>query len=545
MSRSSIADLDFGPYEVDPDSVRLLPQMFCLTHDVLILGKVSPNEKTPVVVGLSNVNDLDTLDAISRVMRGRRVMPVKVSADKIQKALAVAYGLDNVTGAFTDSADPPQELAGEVILGGDREPDDQEAAAKKKISSAQLKSEDDAPVKRIVNEMLIESLRRGATDIHIENFRYETVTRIKVDGILHRIRSAINKSNVDEVVNRLKIMSRLDISERRAPQDGRLTLPVNQSGKIYEVPFRISIIPGPTGEDVVLRILDKSMAPIDLELLGFSSTELAVFKQLITNPQGLILNSGPTGSGKTTTLYASLKHINNPHIKILSAEDPIEYDLDGVCQKQVGVKLDFADLARAFLRHDPDVLLIGEIRDAETADAAAKASQTGHLVLSTVHTNDAVSAISRLVGLGLDYDVISAVLLGVLSQRLVRRICRHCMEPFMPEPKVREIFGELAEGIEFTRGAGCERCNQTGYRGRIGLFELFVIDDAIQQAIQLERPLPEIAHMAEQRGMRPLVEDGINKVRHKLTTLDEILRVVPYRQIAAASNAKKRVVGKV
>jgi len=290
----------------------------------------------------------------------------------------------------------------------------------------------------------------------------------------------------------------------------------------------------------VLRILDKSMAPIDLELLGFASGELATFKQLISNPQGLVLNSGPTGSGKTTTLYASLKFINNPHIKILSAEDPIEYDLEGVCQKQIGPRLDFAELARAFLRHDPDVLLIGEIRDAETADVAAKAAQTGHLVLSTVHTNDAVSAIPRLIGLGLDYDIIASTLLGVLSQRLVRRVCRHCIEPYLPEAKTRELFGELLDGVEFMHGIGCERCNHTGYRGRIGLFELFIVDDAIQRAIQLERPLLEIARMAEKRGMRPLVRDGIIKVKHKLTTVEDILRVVPYRQIAAHSIAERR-----
>ena len=535
-----VSDLDFGPYEVDPDSVRLLPLMFCLTHDVLILGTVDPQAKTTVVIGLSNPNDLDTLDAISRVLRGRRVMSVKVSPEKIQKALAVTYGLDQVSAELIEYKDPPQELEREVILGGDDHPAPDEPR-QKKISSAQLESEDDAPIKRIVNDLLIEALRRGATDIHIENFRYDTFTRIKIDGMLQRVRSAINKSNADEVINRLKIMSRLDISERRAPQDGRITLPVNQSGKIYEVPFRISIIPGPTGEDVVLRILDKSMAPIDLELLGFSSTELSMFKQLIANPQGLILNSGPTGSGKTTTLYASLKYINNPHIKVLSAEDPIEYDLEGVCQKQIGAKLDFADLARAFLRHDPDVLLIGEIRDAETADAAAKAAQTGHLVLSTVHTNDAVSAISRLAGLGLDYDIIAAVLLGVLSQRLVRRICRYCAEPYLPDAKIRGVFGELVDGIEFIHGVGCPRCGHSGYRGRIGLFELFVIDDEIQQMIQLETPLPVITKNAIDKGMRPLVRDGLMKVEHKLTTLEELLRVVPYRQIAAHANAQQRI----
>lgn len=528
-----LIDLDFGPYQVDPESVRLLPQLYCLNHDVLILGKVDPAATVPVVVGLSNPNDLDTLDAVSRVLRGRRVIPVKVASEKIQKALAVAYGLANVTDAYDQRRDPPQELAGEVILGAHDERVEDTLSRKPAIESAQLESEDDAPIKHIVNEVLIESLRRGATDIHLENFAYETITRIKIDGMLHRIKSPINRSNVEQVVNRLKVMSKLDISEKRAPQDGRITLPVNQGGKIYEVPFRISIIPGPTGEDVVLRILDKSMAPVDLELLGFTSQDLSVFKQLIANPQGLILNSGPTGSGKTTTLYASLKHINNPYIKILSAEDPIEYSIDGVCQKQVGAKLDFATLARAFLRHDPDVLLIGEIRDGDTADAAAKAALTGHLVLSTVHTNDAVSAIPRLLGLGLDYDIISSILLGVLSQRLVRRVCRHCQDVYLPEASVREKFGKLTDGLDFIHGAGCAHCNQTGYRGRIGLFELFIIDDEIQRLIQQETPIPDIQEVAIRKGMKPLMVDGLLKVKHQLTTLEEILRVVPYRQIVS------------
>ncbi|NLH49823.1 MAG: type II/IV secretion system protein [Myxococcales bacterium] len=527
-----IADFDFGPYQVDPESVRLLPQMFCLTHDVIILGRVETGDRDPVVVGLADPNDLDTLDAISRVMRGRRVTPIKVAGEKIQKALAYAYGFDKVVDPPPGVPSPPQELEREVILGAEA-PAEGDAGKQKSIHSAQLDREDDTPIKRLVNEVLITALRRGATDIHIENFRYETVTRLKVDGLLQRVRSPINKANVEEVVNRIKIVSRLDISEKRAPQDGRLTLPVNQGGNLYEVPFRVSIIPGPWGEDIVLRILDKSMAPIDLELLGFTSGDLDNFKRLIANPQGLILNSGPTGSGKTTTLYASLKHIRNPQIKILSAEDPIEYDIEGVCQKQVGPKLDFADLARAFLRHDPDVLLIGEIRDAETADAAAKAAQTGHLVLSTVHTNDAVSAISRLAGLGLEYDIVSSILLGVLSQRLVRRVCRQCAAPLLPNDRLRALFGRAAAGLDLVQGRGCEHCHQTGYRGRIGLFELFIVDDELQQHIQMETPLPEIQRLAIAKGMTPLVLDGLRKVAHQLTTLEEIVRVVPYRQIAA------------
>lgn len=523
-------DLDFGPYEVDPDTVRLLPQVFCLTHDVLLLDTVDPDSDKPVVVGLSNPDDLNTIDAISRVLRGRRMLPVKIAGDKIQKALAMAYGLDKIAGHAAERSDPPQELAGEVMLGD--VPDDSQRR-KEKIEAVTSEWDVDAPIKRLVNDLLVNALRRGATDIHIENFRYNAVTRIKIDGLLHQVNAGITKENVNEVMIRLKVMSRLDIAERRAPQDGRILLTVEQGGKQQDVAFRLSLIPGLDGEDAVLRVLDKSMAPIDLELLGFTSRDLETFKRLIANPHGMVLNSGPTGSGKTTTLYASLKHINDPHIKILSAEDPIEYDLESVCQKQISSKLSFADLARAFLRHDPDVLLIGEIRDVETADVATKASQTGHLVMSTVHTNDAVHAVPRLVSLGLTHEEISQVLLGVLSQRLVRRVCRGCSETYLPDRKLREPFGDTIKGFEFVHGVGCKRCNQTGYRGRIGLFELFVVDQNLQLGIQNEMPVNKLHDLAISHGMRPLVWDGLLKVEHKITTLEELHRVIPLRQIIA------------
>jgi len=525
----SSGELNFGPYEIDGPSVRLLPQVFCLTHDVLVLGQVDPDADTPVVVGLANPDDIDTLDAISRVMRGRRVLPVKVSEKKIRKALELVYGLDKVKEPLVEeSQDPPQEKDGEVMLGAPEAPP---PSAGTGVLSVGGKLEVPSPIKTLVNELLLDGLRRGATDIHLESFRYGVVHRIKIDGLLHRVKSNVNQDNLEEVLVRMKVMANLDISERRAPQDGRIVLTVDQNGREQDVAFRVSIIPGPYGEDVVLRVLDKSMAPIDLELLGFTKRDLGAFKTLLANPQGLVLNSGPTGSGKTTTLYASLKHINNPHIKILSAEDPIEYDLDGVCQKQIGPKLDFAELARAFLRHDPDVLLIGEIRDAETADVAAKAAQTGHLVLSTVHTNDAVHAVSRLQSLGLEPEAIAAVLVGVLSQRLVRRVCTRCRESYMPEKSVRQSFGRHIEGLEFVHGRGCGHCNRTGFRGRIGLFELFVVDEDIQLAIQNEVPVFEINKMAVERGMRPLVFDGLLKVERKITNLEELLRVIPLRQI--------------
>jgi len=351
--------------------------------------------------------------------------------------------------------------------------------------------------------------------------------------MLYRIDTPIDKENVEEAISRLKVMSELDISEHRSPQDGRILLRTLRARRDYDVPFRISILPGPSGEDVVLRVLDKSMAPIDLKLLGFGDEDFDKYLSLVHSPQGFILVTGPTGSGKTTTLYATLKEIKTPYNKILSAEDPIEYTLDYVNQKQISDKLGFADLARAFLRHDPDILLIGEIRDNETAEVAVKAATTGHLILSTLHTNDSIGAIPRLATLSVEPNMIATCLIGVLSQRLVRRICPHCAEPYQPDPTHLAALERYLGPVEFVRGKGCPECNKTGYKGRIALFELLVVDSKISRHIMMESSMEDILLTAIESGMKPLVRDGLLKVEQGITTIEELFRVIPLRQITA------------
>jgi len=338
---------------------------------------------------------------------------------------------------------------------------------------------------------------------------------------------------VEEIISRIKIMADLDISEHRIPQDGRVLFRTLRNGKDYDVPFRISILPGPYGEEIVLRVLDKSMAPINLELLGFTNRDLKLYRNLVRNPQGMVLVTGPTGAGKTTTLYATLKEINSPFNKILSAEDPIEYNLDGVNQKQITGKFGFAEMARAFLRHDPDILLIGEIRDQDTAEVACKAAQTGHLILSTIHTNDSISTISRLQSLGISSNTIAGTMLGALSQRLVRRICNRCVAKYEPSKNMQALFGDHIALDSFVKGAGCKHCNNTGFSDRIGIFELFNVDDELQDMIQMDALLSEILAKSMIKGMVPLTVDGLLKVEQRITTFEELIRVIPKRQILA------------
>ncbi len=540
--RGKIAD-----HVVDSESVKLLPQLFCFSSSVVVLGEVDGGSKDPIVVGMADPDNLGTLDTIARRFSQRPIKPVKLPKSEVTKALNLAYGIKMPIPEM----DP--NLSGHIVPQGEGAvPEDERVHAPQEgkdpgdftrleglepVAEAQISHRS---IVNIVNNLLLDALRRGATDIHIENERRAVTIRYKLDGMLYRVDAPLHKDNVEEVINRLKVMSDLDISEKRGPQDGRVLLRTIRAGRDYDVPFRISILPGPYGEEIVLRVLDKSLAPISLELLGFTSRDLSTYRRLIRNPQGMILVTGPTGSGKTTTLYASLKEINSPFNKILSAEDPIEYNITGVNQKQISERFGFADMARAFLRHDPDILLIGEIRDEDTADVACKAAQTGHLILSTVHTNDSISTISRLNVLGLNYELIGSSILGVLSQRLVRRICTHCREEYVPDQETLDYFGDHLKAAKLVRGAGCGHCAHTGYRGRIGIFELLIVDNDIQRMIFEERNLDEILELALSKGMTPLVFDGLRKVHQGFTTLEELVRVVPFRQITGQLERKGR-----
>jgi len=383
----------------------------------------------------------------------------------------------------------------------------------------------EAPVIRLVNLLITRAIEMRASDIHLEPFEGDFKVRYRIDGVLHDMEAPPRRLQA-AVISRLKIMAKLNIAERRLPQDGRIKLRV--LGK--EIDFRVSTLPTMFGESVVLRILDRESVVLDLEKLGFPDYDLIKFRDLINRPYGIILVTGPTGSGKTTTLYAALGEINSPEKKIITVEDPIEYQLGGVNQVQVkaGIGLSFANILRSILRQDPDVIMIGEIRDAETAEIAIHSALTGHLVFSTLHTNDAAGAVTRLLEMGMENYLISSSLLGIMAQRLVRVICPDCKEAYTPEMGVMEEMGvsqsEVKENPIF-KGAGCEKCSHTGFRGRKGIYELLLMNDNIRELILEKAPSNVIKEKGRSQGMQTLREAGWHKVKEGISTISEVLRV--------------------
>lgn len=379
----------------------------------------------------------------------------------------------------------------------------------------------EAPIIRLVNVVLTQALRRQASDIHIEPYEKDIKVRFRIDGILYEIFS-LPKRFQAHIVSRLKVMANLDIAEKRLPQDGRIKIKVANK----TVDIRISVIPMAFGERIVLRLLDKSISILGLAEMGMAPKRLEIFEKLINKNTGIILVTGPTGSGKTTTLYAALNRINSMEKNIITIEDPVEYELKGVGQIQVNPKteLTFARGLRSVLRHDPDIIMVGEIRDLETVEIAIQASLTGHLVFSTLHTNDATGALTRLVDMGVEPFLIASSLLAVLAQRLVRRICPECKEPFRPEESTLEELG-LPKDQVFYHGRGCEACMQSGYRGRTGIFELLVMDNDIRHLLTSGADSVKMKDMAVRNGMATLFEDGLLKVKNGVTTLNEVLRV--------------------
>jgi len=383
----------------------------------------------------------------------------------------------------------------------------------------------EAPVIRLVNLLITRAIEMRASDIHLEPFEGDFKVRYRIDGVLHDMEAPPRRLQA-AVISRLKIMAKLNIAERRLPQDGRIKLRV--LGK--EIDFRVSTLPTMFGESVVLRILDRESVILDLEKLGFPDYDLSKFRDLINRPYGIILVTGPTGSGKTTTLYAALGEINSPEKKIITVEDPIEYQLGGVNQVQVkaGIGLSFSNILRSILRQDPDIIMIGEIRDAETAEIAIHSALTGHLVFSTLHTNDAAGAVTRLLEMGMENYLISSSLLGIMAQRLVRVICPECKEAYTPEMGVMEELGvsqsEVKE-LPIFKGAGCEKCSNTGFRGRRGIYELLLMNDDIRGLILDKAPSNVIKEKGRSQGMKTLREAGWQKVKTGISTVSEVLRV--------------------
>jgi len=384
-----------------------------------------------------------------------------------------------------------------------------------------LETEDDAPIIRLINALLTEALREGASDIHIEPFETRSVVRFRIDGKLKDVIEPKRQLHA-AIVSRIKVMANLDISEKRLPQDGRITLRI--AGRPVDV--RVSTLPTGHGERAVLRLLDKSAGRLDLEKLGMAGRTLDIMHKLIAEPHGIVLVTGPTGSGKTTTLYAALAAMDASSTNIMTVEDPIEYDLDGVGQTQVNARIEmsFSRALRAILRQDPDVIMIGEIRDLETAQIAVQASLTGHLVLATIHTNDAPGAVTRMVDMGIEPFLLASSLIGVLAQRLYRQLCPSCKQPYTPDDAEMAVLG-ITTPQALYHAVGCEHCNYLGYKGRAGVYELLTVDDEIRHLIHDGASEARIREHASTLGMSSLRLDGITHVLAGKTTLEEVLRV--------------------
>jgi general secretion pathway protein E/type IV pilus assembly protein PilB len=493
-------------FTVDPRSVRLLDEELCRDGQVVILGVVEPGGEEPVTLGMLEPRRRSLVRQVAARL-GREVRPVRLNAFEIRRALDRAWG----------HGDPAAERA--VV----------ELAPVGEISFR-----DGLGAPEMVDQVLARAVELGASDVHVESYHHDVDVRFRVDGVLRQVATPLSRDNVAAVIARLKILADLDIAERRMAQDGRIQATWRDGAGERPIDFRLSVVPGPAGEDAVLRILDRATAVLGLEQLGFAGDHLATFERLITNPEGLVLVTGPTGSGKTTTLYAAIARVNTAENKILTAENPIEYRFPKTNQKQVSEQMGFAEYARAFLRQNPDVILIGEVRDEETADAAVRAAQTGHLVLSTLHTGDAVRTISRLRTLGVEPGMIAGCLLGAVSQRLVRRVCKHCREEAPPTPDEARRLG-LAADDTFARGRGCPECGGRGTRGRTGIYELFVVDSEFADAIGDGVPVHDLRQRAVERGMRTLLDDALAKARAGTIPLAEVLRAVPYRMIEERS----------
>ena len=490
---------DLADFELDRDSIRLLSEGYCRSNEVAILGRVDPSYDHPVSLGILNPEKTTLVTDVSSQLN-RQVVPVQLNRYEIERVINFGF-------------------SGEVN-------DDDYVLRMPKRPSA------DSPPPALLDSLLWQAIAHSVSDIHIENYDGNVDVRVRRDGILHEMFSHIHPGNAKEVVNRLKVISKLQLSERRRPQDGRFRVHVAEGEKRTPVDFRVSIIPSPAGEDAVIRILDPRVGLVALDELGMTAEMQTLLLQLLANPEGLILVTGPTGCGKTSTLYSALEQLRDGTRKVVTAEDPIEYYLDQVNQKQVTPVMGYPDLLRALLRHDPDVMLFGEIRDEETASIAVKAANTGHLVLATLHSSDSIGAIERLRGLGLgDFDI-SSVVLCVLSQRLVRKVCTQCSRSTIPLERHTVLLGDLLNGLEFVEGAGCEQCADTGYNGRTGIFEMLLIDEGLQDHIANSAPRSKLRSYVRALEFRTLVEHGLEKVGQGVTTVAEIARVIPYRQLS-------------
>jgi len=501
--------VDLKTAEIDPSVLERIPAQMATTYKVLPLD--FDEQANRLTVALASPDNFRATDDL-RTLMGFSVVAKIADMDDLDAALAKYY---NVSA----------ESIGDLI--NDMAGDEQLSLLENRGESIDLETikemADANPVKKLVNMVLLEAIRNRASDIHFEPFENEFKMRYRIDGLLYEMLPP-PRSIAVAIASRIKVMSNLDIAERRMPQDGRIELVVNGA----PVDLRVSVLPTSFGESVVMRVLDRSNVSLDLERVGMREDDIRVFRQLIKRPNGIVIVTGPTGSGKTTTLYSALNELNEVSTKILTAEDPVEYDIDGLVQTQIydDIGLTFARCLRSFLRQDPDIVLVGEIRDLETAEISVQASLTGHLVFTTLHTNDAPSAIARLLDLGLEPFLITATMEGIVAQRLVRTICPRCKEEYTPtEEQLMELslHTEDVQGRNFFRGAGCEYCRGTGYSGRVGLFEIMLLDDDMREMITQRKSTNLLRSASRKRGMRTLRESGLLAIYDGLTTIEEVV----------------------
>lgn len=530
-----VPSINLTQFDIDAGVIDLVPAATAQKYEIVPVSR----DGATLTIAMSDPTNVFAVDDI-KFMTGYQVEPVVAAQTAIGAAIARYYGNgDEPTNGdgSVDSAEA-QELGENQLALASQALEDMPVLSDDDVEVLEEEADTDvvtlekqggeAPVVRLVNVVLASAIQKGASDIHIEPYEKEYRIRYRIDGTLYTVMSPPLKFR-DAITSRLKIMAKLDIAEKRLPQDGRIKLRLSAEGGPKEIDFRVSCLPTLFGEKIVMRLLDQSKLMLDMTKLGFESASLERFEDAIDRPWGLVLVTGPTGSGKTNTLYSAISKINTPSTNIMTAEDPVEFNLTGVNQVQMreNIGLNFAAALRSFLRQDPNIILVGEIRDFETAEIAVKAALTGHLVLSTLHTNDAPSTVNRLMNMGIEPFLVASAVNLICAQRLVRRVCDNCAEEVPTSPPALEDIGfdaELAATVVPRRGTGCERCRETGYKGRVGLYEVLQVTDDLKEMILMGSSTLEIRKKAIEDGMLTLRSSGLHKIAAGQTTIEEVLK---------------------
>lgn len=515
-----ISAINLSHFEIDQSVIDLVPVEVARKYDLIPVNKTG----AILTVAMADPTNIRAMDEINFIC-GYQVEPVVASEnaikDAIDKYFGSAHALELKQVMQQAIAEKDMEL-GDVA-------DVEVLEDQEEMDLAMLeKQSEDAPVVKLVNKILYDALHEGASDIHIEPYEKEYRVRYRIDGVLYVKLNPPLKLR-DAITSRIKIMSKLDIAEKRLPQDGRIKIKTKLQNKLKEIDFRVSVLPTLFGEKIVMRLLDKENLKLDMTKLGLESDSLRKLEKAILKPYGMILVTGPTGSGKTNTLYSAMSRINTPETNIMTAEDPVEFNIPGINQVQMKeqIGLNFAAALRSFLRQDPNIILVGEIRDFETAEIAIKAALTGHLVLSTLHTNDAPSTVNRLMNMGIEPFLVASSVLLIVAQRLIRRICKECKEETRVPLEAMVDIGfteEEARKVVIYKGKGCPVCGNTGYKGRVGLFEVLEVTDNVRELILVGASALELRRKAVEEGMITLRMSGLEKLRQGLTTIEEVLR---------------------